>query len=435
MSRQIIELLQFATRQILVRTVDRDYMDMDKHGLRGLATSTPSRASVSERGWRREIERDPMDKSAWRVSTSIPTGTKDRVGRTISRVVSERLTHEELSKRVGRRHYPTTDEFSKMHLKGSSAGALMITSKPNDAWERAHGESSGRAFYHGTPPIAVAPARKGISRSAKIGAGLGAAALIGAGAYAATRNPKEKQLSALLPVIQFGPRIDDFIVRNPLVPAFIKAGAHARTAKVFSKYARSSRANAARQGELFEELQSQRPYDETAVKRIMKKESESWRNYHAQRNRMKDSVWAARRAQRDAARQKPYLIAGTVVVPVVAAGAYAASRKPKERQLSSLLHTIQFERVENPIFRKGVKPGIHRIGEGKERMVRIRSIVSPQWGIDEGKVRKMTKSAKLAPPVISHLGHGVYVLKDGNHRVNALLRQGKRRILARVQRL
>ena len=102
---------------------------------------------------------------------------------------------------------------------------------------------------------------------------------------------------------------------------------------------------------------------------------------------------------------------------------------------SSLLPAIQFERVENPIFRKGVKPGIHRIGEGKERMVRIRSIVSPQWGIDEGKVRKMTKSAKLAPPVISHLGHGVYVLKDGNHRVNALLRQGKRRILARVQRL
>lgn len=103
--------------------------------------------------------------------------------------------------------------------------------------------------------------------------------------------------------------------------------------------------------------------------------------------------------------------------------------------LSSLSSLIHFERVENPIFRKGVKSGVHRIGEGKEKMIRIRSIVSPQWGIDKGKVSKMARKKNLPPPVVSHLGHGVYVLKDGNHRVNAILRQGKRKILAKVQKL
>lgn len=107
----------------------------------------------------------------------------------------------------------------------------------------------------------------------------------------------------------------------------------------------------------------------------------------------------------------------------------------KNTELSSLSALIRFERVENPIFRKGVKSGVHRIGEGKEKMIRIRSIVSPQWGIDKGKVSKMARKKNLHPPVVSHLGHGVYVLKDGNHRVNAILRQGKRKILAKVQKL
>ena len=109
--------------------------------------------------------------------------------------------------------------------------------------------------------------------------------------------------------------------------------------------------------------------------------------------------------------------------------------KLRTQQLSSPSPLIQFERVANPIYRKGVKPGIHRIGEGKEKMIRIRSIVSPQWGIDKGKVSKMVRKKNLPPPVVSHLGHGVYVLKDGNHRVNAILRQGKRKILAKVQKL
>lgn len=107
----------------------------------------------------------------------------------------------------------------------------------------------------------------------------------------------------------------------------------------------------------------------------------------------------------------------------------------RTQRLSSISALIHFERVENPIFRKGVKSGVHRIGEGKEKMIRIRSIVSPQWGIDKGKVSKMARKKNLPPPVVSHLGHGVYVLKDGNHRVNAILRQGKRKILAKVQKL
>jgi hypothetical protein len=38
-------------------------------------------------------------------------------------------------------------------------------------------------------------------------------------------------------------------------------------------------------------------------------------------------------------------------------------------------------------------------------------------------------------PTVSHAGRGKYVLKDGNHRVNAALRQGKRMIDVRVQKL
>ena len=103
--------------------------------------------------------------------------------------------------------------------------------------------------------------------------------------------------------------------------------------------------------------------------------------------------------------------------------------------LSALSALIRFERVENPIFRKGVRPGTHHIGEGKERMVRVHRIVSPQYDIDEGKVRKMTGKKSLPSPTLSHLGHGVYVVKDGNHRVNAALRAGKRKILAKIQRM
>jgi hypothetical protein len=213
-------VIQLGTRRILVRTLDQDYTDINEGNLKNLPSSKPSRAAVKERGWERVIERKPITaagKPEWRISTQIPTGTHDRVGRENKRAIIENLTHEELSKRVGQRHYPTAEEFSKMHLNGRDAGALFIESKPSRGFNKAHGTASGRAFYEASPP-----ARSKWSRNAKIGAGIGAAALIGAGAYSALRKPKERKLSAKQEPIQFMHNTDQpspiAIKRRPIKP-------------------------------------------------------------------------------------------------------------------------------------------------------------------------------------------------------------------------
>lgn len=91
--------------------------------------------------------------------------------------------------------------------------------------------------------------------------------------------------------------------------------------------------------------------------------------------------------------------------------------------------------MKNPLFKKGIKPGTHRIGEGVEKMIRIRSIRSPQALVKDAKVKKFKGKAEDMPPVVvSHAGHGVYTLKDGNHRAVSALLSGKRKIKAKVQK-
>tara|TARA_R110000868_G_scaffold188768_2_gene431524 strand:- start:2048 stop:8605 length:6558 start_codon:yes stop_codon:yes gene_type:complete len=94
--------------------------------------------------------------------------------------------------------------------------------------------------------------------------------------------------------------------------------------------------------------------------------------------------------------------------------------------------------MKNPIFKDGIKSGIHRLGgAGEIKRIRLRDIHSPQRSVDEKKVAALARFTKNMPgtPTVSHAGRGKYVLKDGNHRVNAALRQGKRVIDVRVQQL
>ena len=94
--------------------------------------------------------------------------------------------------------------------------------------------------------------------------------------------------------------------------------------------------------------------------------------------------------------------------------------------------------MKNPLFKSGIKSGTHHLGGvGEIKRIRLRDIHSPQQTVDEKKVRKLARFTKNMPgtPTVSHAGRGKYVLKDGNHRVNAALRQGKRVIDVRVQKL
>ncbi len=92
--------------------------------------------------------------------------------------------------------------------------------------------------------------------------------------------------------------------------------------------------------------------------------------------------------------------------------------------------------MKNPLYVPGLKPGIHRIGQGSVRKVRIRDIVSTQALVDESKIKKLARFTKNMPgtPTLSHRGRGKYSILDGNHRVNAAIRQGKRTIEALVQK-
>lgn len=94
--------------------------------------------------------------------------------------------------------------------------------------------------------------------------------------------------------------------------------------------------------------------------------------------------------------------------------------------------------MKNPLFKSGIKSGTHHLGGvGEIKRIRLRDIHSPQRSVDEKKVAALARFTKNMPgtPTASHVGGGKYVLKDGNHRVNAALRQGKRVIDVRVQKL
>jgi hypothetical protein len=95
-------------------------------------------------------------------------------------------------------------------------------------------------------------------------------------------------------------------------------------------------------------------------------------------------------------------------------------------------------RTTNALFKEGTKTGIHRIGEGVLRKVPINRIRSAQATVHEGKVKDMAQKLKagqsLGPAALQHRGGGWYAAMDGNHRTNAALRAGKRKVEALVQR-
>jgi len=119
----------------------------------------------------------------WRVTTEMPTTSYDYRGRNNRHIIEESITHDQLVKRAGQRNYPTVEQV-----------AAMRADKGGGAWVSDHGKAEH--FPRAAAKPGVAPAASKWSRNSKIGAGIGAAAIIGAGAYAALRKPKERQLSA-----------------------------------------------------------------------------------------------------------------------------------------------------------------------------------------------------------------------------------------------
>lgn len=93
--------------------------------------------------------------------------------------------------------------------------------------------------------------------------------------------------------------------------------------------------------------------------------------------------------------------------------------------------------MNNPLYRKGIKPGTHRLGGvGVEKKVRIRDIVSSQALVDDKKVRKLARFTRNMPGKATVSWNGKnWVAKDGNHRLNAMLKQGKRKATVLVQKL
>ena len=124
---------------------------------------------------------------------------------------------------------------------------------------------------------------------------------------------------------------------------------------------------------------------------------------------------------------------------LLAAGGFAAAsqKRPKDEEqgFSSKAKLIQF--MKNPLHREGIKPGTHRLGGvGVERKVRIRDIVSSQALVDEKKVRKLARFTKNMPGKATVSWNGKnWIAKDGNHRLNAMLKQGKRTATVLVQKL
>ena len=133
---------------------------------------------------------------------------------------------------------------------------------------------------------------------------------------------------------------------------------------------------------------------------------------------------------------------GALAVGGIAAaglGIAAAAKKPKDdyegQTFRAKLEEICF--AANPLFREGIKPGTHRLGGvGVERKVRIRDIVSSQALVDEKKVRKLARFTKNMPGKATVSWNGKnWIAKDGNHRLNAMLKQGKRKATVLIQKL
>lgn len=97
---------------------------------------------------------------------------------------------------------------------------------------------------------------------------------------------------------------------------------------------------------------------------------------------------------------------------------------------------LRFERVANPSYREGTQKGVHRIGKGSERTIRIRDIRSPQATVHGPSVKAIArkKNGVGKMPTVQHRGHGVYVVHDGNHRIAAAIRNGKRTIRVLAQK-
>ena len=98
-------------------------------------------------------------------------------------------------------------------------------------------------------------------------------------------------------------------------------------------------------------------------------------------------------------------------------------------------------RSANPLYHADAsgRHGTRRIGQGKEQSVRIRSIISPQADISAAKARslkgKMDRGTYKASALPEGRRHGARViLHDGNHRVAAALKAGKRKIVMRVSK-
>jgi hypothetical protein len=98
-------------------------------------------------------------------------------------------------------------------------------------------------------------------------------------------------------------------------------------------------------------------------------------------------------------------------------------------------------RAHNPLYDPTAvdrKPGPHRIGEGVEKSIPLSRVVSPQATIHGRKVRSMkdkmlrgtARPGKL--PTVQWTG-AEYIVCDGNHRLAAHLRAGKRIAKALVQ--
>ena len=93
--------------------------------------------------------------------------------------------------------------------------------------------------------------------------------------------------------------------------------------------------------------------------------------------------------------------------------------------------------MKNPLYVEGLKPGMHRIGKGTERKIKLKNLVSTQGTVSEKKIKKLARFTKNMPGTVtvSHRGHGKYSILDGNHRANAALKQGKQKITVKVQRM
>lgn len=95
-------------------------------------------------------------------------------------------------------------------------------------------------------------------------------------------------------------------------------------------------------------------------------------------------------------------------------------------------------RAHNPLYDPEAVPAVHHIGEGSLQSVPLNQIVSTQATINRRKVRSMKERLQRgtakpgSPPVLSKQGKRLIVL-DGNHRLAAALRAGKRSVKAIVQ--